>query len=578
MEKAFEKVASIQESMEKEDISIDKTNEIIMDNLDIPFEKCAGVKGRRTNIQKIAEIKKEIQGRITGLAKGEVISDRLEHLDDMRNILRLLYTKYWNKDKCNEIADYIKDVAFRKKAPLEIAFSEFVQVLDFAGIELSPLEFADIYQSLIGCGCGDMRDLDYPDVDDDFMDDVDENVDSHDLGEGMSFPSALSSVSSLMGNTSELAEKVKGNWPLRKIKIIIRKSPVNWASAPRLQEDFMDFLAPMMPERSTHRRFFINRMANLPENPEDNRAHFMPALLPREQMSSKEAVIKKVLPMILYSLYQGDRVRRFNSGDLDFGFNKFASYIEGDSFDNILNSSMEKTALLGKGYTVRKGLAYGLPITFGYSALQRARIRNNENVSGLNRYVAENPANAYVLQAFGGPAALRSMKSGAGNLKKKLRDLSDKTHAGAKTASEKLYFDDMFKDASIDSNLGKRYTFNKTAMLKLAHIYMEQDREDLAELALGREKLSWEDLDTYLQICKDSIKIEVEKDIQKTANVLKEVALGAMGGAAFNRGGSSLLASMPAHIIDAAALTWLAHKLSQPKKAIKADPSSVKPV
>jgi hypothetical protein len=572
MEKAFEKVASIQESIEKEDISIDRVNELIADNLDIPFEKCAGVRGKQTTMQKIAEIKKEIQGRITGLANGEVISDRLEHIDDMRNVLRLLYTKYWSKDKCEKIANYIKEVAMRKNVPIQVAFNEFLQVLDFAGIEISPLEFNDIYHALVGCDCDDMRDLDYPEVGEDFMDSVDENVDEHDTG--VDLPSAFNSISGLMKNIPELTEKIRGGSPVKKIKIIIMKSNSPSAEAPDLHEDFMNFLSPMMPERSVHRRFFIKRIANLPEE-QDNRAHFMSALLPRNHISPRESMVKKILPMLLYSLYQGDRVRRFNSGDLDFGFNKFASYIEGDTFENILNSSMEKTAgILGKGYTVRKGLVYGLPLTFGYSALQRSRIRNNENVSGLNRYIAENPSNAYVLQAFGGPAALRSLKSGAGKLKVKAKEMSDKIHMGTKKmASDKLYFDDIFKEASIDDKLGMKYGDDRARMLKLAYVYLEQDREDIAELILGKGKLAFSDLDAYLQICKDSIKIEIEKEIEKTANALKEVALGAMAGSAFNSKGTSFLASAPAHIIDAAAITWLANKLSKPKKVPNVKPS-----
>jgi len=566
MEKAFEKVASIQETIEREPVSMANIESIITDNIEIPFEKVASAKGRKTNIQKIAEIKKEIQGRITGIAKGEHIKERLEGAEDLRNIVKLLYTKYWDKEKCSRIADYIKDIAFRKKTPVKIAFNEFLKVLDFAGIELSPLEFSDIYHSVIQIPTGDMRGIEYPEVSENFIEDVDKNVDMNDID--VSVPSAFDVVSNLLNHSNLLSSKIEGSRPLSKIKVIVMKlkSDDNVPLDTSIQDDMMDFISPMMADRSAHRRFIVKRITSLPEESYDNRAHFMPALLPRDTMSTKAEIIKKALPMLLYSVYQGDRVRRFNNGELDFGLNKFASYIEGDKFENILGSAIEKTAILGKGYTARKALVYGLPLTFGYSALQRSRIRNNENVSGLNRYIAENPANAYVLQALGGPALAKSLKAGLKKAKVKAEDISSRYYMGPKEASEKLYFEDMFKEASIDSKLLQKYTFSQVAMLKLAHIYLEQEREDLAENVLCKEKLSSSDLDAYLQICKDSIKIEFERELEKTAGALKDVALGALGGATFNKSGTSFLASAPAHIIDAAALTWLAKKLSEPKK------------
>lgn len=572
MESAFEKAASMREVFEKvASEEGNQKNQVItltesLFDIDIPFEKCASSRPRKTDIQKIAELKKEIQGKITGLAKGEVIKERFEKAGDLRNVIRLLYTKYWDKSKCNAIANYIKDAAHRRKVPLRTAFNEFLQVLDFAGIELSPLEFSDIYKSTVGIASPDTRGLNYPDTDDNFIDSVDENIISNDIGD--SVPSAFDTVKELIDQSDEVASRINGGRPLTKIKILIAKNKnKNSYSDDSLQEDMMNFVSPLMPDRSFHRKFLIARLAALPSEASDNRAHFMPALLPRESMAPRSDIIRQVLPMLLYSLYQGDRVRRFNNGDLDYGLNKFASYIEGAKFENILESSITKNAsALGKGYTTRKALLYGLPLTFGYSALQRSRIRNNENVSGLNRYIAENPSNAYVLQAMGGPAIAKGIKSSLKKGKSKLHDVSDKYHVGPKEASESVYFEDMFKEASIDSPLFKKYNFREANMLKLAHLYLEREREDLAEETLAKEALSFADLDEYLQICKDSIKIEFEKEIQKTAGALKEIVLGALGGATFNKAGTSFLASAPAHIIDAAALTWLAKKVLDPKK------------
>jgi hypothetical protein len=549
MQRSLEKVASIEESINKENLemNVKAASEIIEDNLEI-LEKTASAK--KSNLQKIAEIKKEIQCKIEDIAKGEVISDKFNHADKLSQLLKLVGTRFWDRETCDEISAGIRSIATEKLIPVPVAFSQFLRVLDFAGIELSPLEFKEIADNLMGdAHDADVRDYDMGTPDD--LDSEEESVFNNDIGDSINLPTMFNAVRGL--RRIPLEDKILSGNPMSKLKAIIIRVQKPMVASSESLGSFMNMIKGFMPERSNHRRFLIKRIVNLPK--EANYSHFAITKVASDENVNADN-INSALTMLLYAKYQGDRVRRFNDGDLDFGLNKFASVIEGEKFDNILEDAIEKEAFTGKGYTTRKALLYGMPLTFGYSALQRSRIKNNENVSGFNRYVAENPANAYVVQALAGPHAVKALKRLPKKVARKAEELSDKTY---------MKHADMFRDSQIDEEAKKIYNESQLVALKKACLLIEDERQDLSEHVLGMNKLAESDTDRYLQICKDYFKIEFEKELEKTSGVIKEMALGALGNTVFNKKGTSLLASMPAAVIDGAAITLLAKHLSEPK-------------
>lgn len=604
----LEKVASIQESLEVFDevqSHHKEANTIINDDLDIFLENKLS---KTAYVNKIAEIKKEIQGKIVGLAEGEFINDRYEKANELFKVIKLLYEKYWDKDKCKYIASKIKEIATERDMPLEAAFEQFLQVLDFAGIELSPLETHDIFHSLLGIDTPDLRDVPVNPVEDcgAFMDGIDNDIAENGAVGDLNFKSLISTLTGIAPNMGVLANRLAPTNPLGQMKAIIIKVR---KGAPGASEDVHNemmnrVVGDLMPERSFHRRFLVKRLNHIADdsvqpNPR-NIVHFSPVRMMRKGIVKHASTLAPfVLSGILHSAYENERVAHLMSDDYEVGLQKFASYIEGDSMDNILNEfTIEKSAglgkvisraTLGKGYTMRKGLLYGLPLTYGYSALQRSRINNGDNVSGFNRYVAENPGNAALMQAALGPMAVNGVKSLAGKGTGKVKQLgkfvksfgeeSSKVafdelseYAFSKTAAAEtyLYNENMFEDRDIDNELGKQYDGKQITALKYASVLSAMDRQDLADQSLAQFKLAEEDVNNYLQISKDCIRMKIEKQ----AGLTRDVALNAAGDMMFAPLGSSAIATLPGNLIDGFVMSKLTNKLSEGSE--KAAPTAQK--
>jgi hypothetical protein len=587
----LEKVASFEEEFEKsisEDVSaINKHAQILIaESGDLGFEKVAYK--NKNFIQKIAEIKKEIQGKITNVAKGDVIIERFQNADNLRQILKLLYTKYWDTSKCNEIADNIREIAVRRDVPDEVAFCQFLKVLNFAGIELSPKELNDIFTSLSGVpndisklkGTVTPEDLDV-------MDEMSEE-DEDGLTERIGLPSMFSTMAHhILPNRDILENKVRGMSPLKVVMVMTKRH----VSEPREDSygDIMNFVKDLMPERSFHRRFMVKRMLGGPLEQRDNSSHFAPIL--------KHASFSAIVPRLLYSAYQKDRVNHLLGSDYEYGISKFASNISGESFENIFDEYIEKTAytpsktlaekvlqsapkkrggimgtgileggLLGKGLTVRKALLAGLPLTFGYSALQRSRMNNGEDISGFNRYVAENPTNAYIAGAIGTPLAAKALKTHG---KKALNALIDKQGPIGKRASVDFTFEyegDIFKNEGIDNLMLKEFSKEQVATLKVAAVLPEIGEYEKAERLLSLNSLSSDDIDRFFEIAKEAIKKDLDAQMEKCSGMLGEIVGSGAGSAIFQPKGSSALALAPGAIIDGAILTALFSKLGGKKK------------
>jgi len=92
-----------------------------------------------------------------------------------------------------------------------------------------------------------------------------------------------------------------------------------------------------------------------------------------------------------------------------------------------------------------------MPLTFGYSAAQRSRIKNGENVSSANRYIAENPANAFAVQMLA-PVGLKTLSK----MPQKTADKALKAKAKIERAAKKMM------EAGKEANYCEM-TFDKTA-------------------------------------------------------------------------------------------------------------------
>ena len=134
----IEKVASFDDTasiynMEK----VASYQDILADAIDIPSSDKVS---QKLAAEKTAAFEKKVRGAILGEARKNI----LDKTDISRQILKSLFTPYWSDETLNKINLKLKALAVQKKKPLPIVFHEFLKVLDFAGIELSPKEFTNL--------------------------------------------------------------------------------------------------------------------------------------------------------------------------------------------------------------------------------------------------------------------------------------------------------------------------------------------------------------------------------------------------------------------------------------------------
>ena len=564
----LEKVASFQEEIESFD-SIKKipkiANAIDYSDFDI-FEPRKEKMSKQAEVQKIAEIKKEIQGRILGIARDEMINSQNKSVEDLMKTIKLLYTKYWDKSKCREIARNITMIANRNEVRIEVAFHQFLNVADFAGIELSPLEIHDIYHELIGVKTPDIRRMEIRDDLESapFMDGIDNAIEESPAG-GLNLSTLFNSISSVEPQLNNLMPKLTEN-PSRQLRAIVIRiaKPVPTIEKDLMYSDLMkNVFRPLMPERSAHRRFLISRLERIADGKESpdihNKIHFMPTRMMAENKMVKQAGVGAyILSGMLHAAYENERIAHFNSDNFEYGLNKFASEIDGDSFDNILNEySFEKSAKFK--YGKRKAIMLGIPTTYAYSALQRARINNGENTSSFNRYLAENPGNAALLQVALAPLlskhVRKSLAKGIGALKNIDKSLlkryacEDENNFDKVAEYDKiLYNKDMFEDGAILSALNERgYSNQQATSMKYACVLSCMERQDLSDSILLKSALNENDLGEYLKTAKDCIRIEIEK----TSSAVGDVGGAVLNGAIMNpTKKSSMIASIPGYALD----------------------------
>lgn len=444
---------------------------------------------KRAYAHKIAELKKEIDATIESVSDAEVTDHLVEQGDSVRNIFKMVSENYWDEENCVAIADILRQMAEDKGVSLQEVFCQFLNVVSFAGSELAPKEFFMIADALF--------DLPPSDATEEYSDEKEE-----DFARAMTAPSLKgnsmeslinAALSAIHGGHSEhnlpaLPKAVKG---ITIMAVLPRKE---YAFTKDIGRDIMRVLSPRLAERS----FFSPNMVKKASNQNNN----------QEYWKLPDHFIKQAM----YLLYQNDRTDRFGS---PVYLKKAADFIT----ENFL---MEKVA--GSGYTKAKAWALGLPVTFGYSAYQRARMKNGENIGSVNRYIAENPASAYLIQAIFGPMVYKGGLKGI----QKVKNAGNSAYWGAANATGKvkmseIVYGTMEKTAGVpvDSiEAVKQYDQDQEKILKTAGLMIKAGYEDAAQTILSKSKLSEEDLDGYLQIQKNAAISDITGRLQKDAKAI----------------------------------------------------------
>lgn len=567
---SMEKCASFEDSMNEVSGSLTNSNSQDINTLIYMLSDKMSACDKVASEDKIAEFKKEVQGKVMSSSLKAIADKNINNFEKISSLLKLLYTKYWNKEKCISIALKIKEIAKANSTTPVEAFNQFLQVCDFANIELSPVEVHDIFNEVIDVDSFDLRNIPCTPENNIIEDSVDFGMKS------MNMPCNMASmlrVCSTLGNmfangdTNEFTEN-----PVVKIKAVLSNSNgYNDTFNDTVGEHIMESIVKdLLHERSNHRTFLLPRLKNIADGSiqpiHTNHHHFAPIKVIRISKTSPE-LSKIVLPAILSSVihgkYENDRVKRFNDGLLHRGINKFASYFDGCDFNNSLDSlCLEKTA----GPIKRTSLAIaGIPLTHSYSALQRSRMNNGEDISSLNRYVAENPSNAAFLNS-----ALIYYLGGKGN--KAINFIASKGKNFAKKADE-YNEEDMFKNANIDNlviSKNSNYSPNQLTIIKYATALKGVGMDDKADELLFQNNLNEDDLSEYLKTAEEYYKIEIEKS---ASNAFKTVVNSALGDMLFdNVKKTSVAAAIPGYIADGIILTGMTKGLERSvNKNLKGD-------
>lgn len=302
----------------------------------------------------------------------------------------------------------------------------------------------------------------------------------------------------------------------------------------------------------------------------NNGAHFMPIrMLGRDAGIFKSASAAPiVLSDLMYSSYQRGRVNSLLSGELARGIDKFAEEIY------CANGEFEKVA----GFGPKKAILVGIPIAYGYSGYQRARINNGNRVSTANRFIAENPGTTALLQMALTPkvvaSAAKALKSS------KLKSAAKKVTSvdGIDTILESkiagyynndiekvatyndteslIYQGDMFKDEKIASAMLQKYSHEQFDTIKIATILIGMGEQSRSNDLLTKAALTEDDIEQYLKTAEESIRIEFEKNASFVDNA-KNLASNVASDVVFNRKGNSSLAMLPGNVIDGLIFTKL---------------------
>lgn len=509
-------------------------------------------------VQKIAEIKKTIESNIIDVANKEVVDDLAGKSNIARDILRSINEEYWPYDKCEEIGEMLLSLSDEREVSPETVFNQFLKVTSFLGVELSPREFELISSKVLGLRSkGSLPVIFNSNSPVESFRKCDEAV-SRDLkaihliskNEAIPMISIGKILKSLSGFESDLQ-------PAQKPRImitIVAKPPIDNSSS-----DLFGEMAEKMKNLLFNRSIYSPYMFKKADNNIDNSDQF------NFSSTFKQAA---------YALYQQNRMNQFDQDD----FAEKVAYYTGDIFPTQDDILISKTAsALGKGYTSRKALVYGLPLTYGYSSYQRSRLNNGDNISSFNRYVAENPSSAYALQALLGPMIYRNSAKAASAVKKsgakavsKAIDFSSKFYkkANESTAPSKSGLIDMFNNKDIEKKLAGIYNDRQIAAIKGAIVMTEDGRQDVADKLLMNAGLKESDIGKFLSECKSFAKEKISKDLEKQASVLTDIAKDVILSSPMNQ---SLVAQIPSALATTAVLSLISKQLGKKAKDKETD-------
>jgi hypothetical protein len=534
---------------------------------DLGFKKIAS----KQNILKLAEIEKNIKGNIISILNENKMDETLgsTELEDVLDAIRLFHTEYWDDKTIDTLVQKINEIAKAHGEKPARVFAIFLKTAELAGIELTPMEFSKIKAKI----------------------------------DGDDFSEAASEIKTVSENTSAPTAKVI----IKRFRDFDNGSSgmMSFNHSPSIERSLFDaVLSPFMNGRSTRPTFFTKRMFDIADGnscPMNNMEHFMlPSMASLPSSSGKVMIIKMASD---YSAYQNDRVSMVMNPE----FEKQANVL--------FPSEIIKEAGIGK-FIGRAALT--MPVVYGYSAYQKAKMRNGERASTFGRYAAENPGNATVLALLGGTIARKSTaralehaknigqkaKEFSGVAGKRIKDLKKPIDDAISLSKENTIlnsasklspaelakkqtvtldqFDDLSKIGSIFNNdlinkdlLSNGYSATQIDATKLAMINYYLEDEAACDSILKTAKLADDHaIELYLKKVAELITIELEKIAGDATEMAKDVLMDTM----FYPKGTGAMPLLPGSMIDGFIFNKLTKSLDKKVKEPQLNQAAQAPI
>lgn len=435
----------------------------------------------------------------------EFATSKLDSLEKIIDTLKYDYTEYMDKEKCTSIGAKLRQIAKSTKTPIEQVVSQFLKVVDISAIQLSPVEMHYVVMEALdrdtininkipfNCNKGDISEAEQ------LMDEMAPACKTQDC---------ISAIKSIMNYCDESGHDEFSTEPVKKIRVIISsKSPSMPMDNDLLQSKIMsEIVESLLPLRSNHRKFLMPRLEKIrirSMQPMDNSNQFLPVKMLRLG-GGNEVSLPMMLTALLSACHENERVASYNDESVHRGMAKFANYFD----DSHVSNGLTKVAgPIGNTLTSAKVMFNGIPVIYSYSALQRSRLNNGEDISSFNRFVAENPTNAAFLFSLSTPALIGGYKAAKPLAKNMLKTIS-------KLASES---EDLFTNNIIDDELiTLGYTREQIQNAKYASVLTEVGKDDVADKVLAFSNADRRIIDDYLKTASACYKIDFEKQANNT--------------------------------------------------------------
>ena len=471
---------------------------------------------KQASIQKISEIKKEIEGNILDSSVEELREEKERDLDKFRPYLKMLATKYFDNETCKEIGWKLRDIADETSNSDAAVFAKFLKMADSVGVEFTPKELYCIYSNLVDQPCDCMKENPYmADEDQKRVFDFIEHPADRPVLRGLGIANLLSAAPRVKG----IVVKVMKKGPITPdvIDALLYKATSRTLPSDSSNMDFpvSDVLKSLFYKRMGDFTNSVPRTFNIPLTSSEFGkmlhgaiSHYRPILYSLNSNYIKTAEdAENAIAAEIWNAYEAEREKWAEEDDAEQKAYHYASLV----FDD----EMEKSAEL-KDWIQTATIA--VPAAYGYSALQRSRMRNGKKVSSINRAIGENPdlfagavgmATPHILKRTR-PVVNRKIQQGkelSHNIGNKFTTLKSKFSRN-KTAEDFSFLDNkafekFAEDAGIpvkEQDACKIYLFSQ----KLGNgIFAD---EMLQKMALCEE-----DVEEYLQYAKKFVKMNIDK-------------------------------------------------------------------